>query len=808
MRKREKNNLLLHEAVRGNRRDIVADLVSRDGNNKELVNSSDGFAQTPLHIAASNGFTELVQLLLQNGADVRQVDRNSWTPLHSAANAGQFAICKILLEHGSEASALTDAGTTALHYLVRHTTDDAELFREVLTMLINQGCEVDSQNKYGETPLHQASFRGKKQSVEFLIEHSADVNITTKAGETSLHFAARTGRGDIVSLLLAAGADPMRRGDYGTCKDVAVTANHTNIIALLDRYLETQTKKKPMMPVTDDPPSTSFLPQTKNLLVGLRGIQPRQRRLRHINFIMARNLGDADTNRLLDTYFTLHEKEDSKPFYTSEVVPATLNPKWRRIDPSQFVDIESSAGECVIFVVRLWTCHIRERHRLVAQCIIDLNRLGYVGETEVGFGSFPPNSLLFDMGDGLYTRDDTIAAMSSAGQLELVPPSIEVRKTGKTSGLRDFTRLIATKRRLNEMRAKAKENRLAIEKMHAARLQCLNLAHKRDLLKVGVAELKKELEARQKTLQVEREVVRDARALLVPRARALSKSQIAFLAHNQQLIDERKAFDTDRALLIAILRSLDRRRWKLIGELNEIYPVHNAPTDNHCLCICGIRLPNSDSFLGCDEEEVATALGSVCHIILLISKYLEVPLRYPMRPMCSRSFVLDEITADVPTKYPLYYRGVDKQSFATGVFLLNKNVEVLLESQNIRGFPLRHTLRNVQKLMQSASERQSPSGAPPTGRRGRPSVSATSRRPPRKTGPASSASSSSGNGRENTTLNNPNSSFSPSSSGSGVVPIVSSLMNASTSSSSSSSSSLLGSGTSRARSLSLTNNNG
>jgi len=40
----------------------------------------------------------------------------------------------------------------------------------------------------------------------------------------------------------------------------------------------------------------------------------------------------------------------------------------------------------------------------------------------------------------------------------------------------------------------------------------------------------------------------------------------------------------------------------------------------------GMKLPNSE-FVGCEEEEVATALGSVCHVVQLISKYLGV--RHP-----------------------------------------------------------------------------------------------------------------------------------------------------------------------------------
>lgn len=59
----------------------------------------------------------------------------------------------------------------------------------------------------------------------------------------------------------------------------------------------------------------------------------------------------------------------------------------------------------------------------------------------------------------------------------------------------------------------------------------------------------------------------------------------------------------------------------------------------------------------------------------MIAKYLQLPLRYPIIPMCSRSIICDEISQQTSSKFPLYSRGVDRTRFEYGVFLLNKNVE-------------------------------------------------------------------------------------------------------------------------------------
>jgi hypothetical protein len=44
------------------------------------------------------------------------------------------------------------------------------------------------------------------------------------------------------------------------------------------------------------------------------------------------------------------------------------------------------------------------------------------------------------------------------------------------------------------------------------------------------------------------------------------------------------------------------------------------------LSVNNAKLPNADSFFGYEEEEIATALGSVCHVLFIASKYLDVRL--------------------------------------------------------------------------------------------------------------------------------------------------------------------------------------
>jgi ankyrin repeat protein len=61
--------------------------------------------KTALHIAAKIGLANVVKILLENGADVNHEGSDfefPWTPLHHAAAAGHLEVVKILLEGGAE----------------------------------------------------------------------------------------------------------------------------------------------------------------------------------------------------------------------------------------------------------------------------------------------------------------------------------------------------------------------------------------------------------------------------------------------------------------------------------------------------------------------------------------------------------------------------------------------------------------------------------------------------------------------------------------------------------------------------------
>jgi ankyrin repeat protein len=101
--------------------------------------------------------------------------------------------------------------------------------------LLAAGANANLANRYGVTPLLQASRTGDVPVMKALIDGGADVRLAHPEGETPLMAAARTGRIDAVRLLLERGADPNARESFQqqTALMWAAAEGHTSVIDAL-----------------------------------------------------------------------------------------------------------------------------------------------------------------------------------------------------------------------------------------------------------------------------------------------------------------------------------------------------------------------------------------------------------------------------------------------------------------------------------------------------------------------------------------------------------------------------------------------
>lgn len=72
--------------------------------------------RTLLHWASVGGNKDLVELLLEHGADPDCSDETGWTPVMCAACAGRLDAVRLLVGRGADANARNDGGHSALQY--------------------------------------------------------------------------------------------------------------------------------------------------------------------------------------------------------------------------------------------------------------------------------------------------------------------------------------------------------------------------------------------------------------------------------------------------------------------------------------------------------------------------------------------------------------------------------------------------------------------------------------------------------------------------------------------------------------------
>ncbi|KAG1769578.1 hypothetical protein EDD22DRAFT_868318 [Suillus occidentalis] len=170
-------------------------------------------------------------------------------------------------------------------------------------------------------------------------------------------------------------------------------------------------------------------------------------------------------------------------------------------------------------------------------------------------------------------------------------------------------------------------------------------------------------------------------------------------------VAEQKCLDTLRARLPVI-------RMSLISTLSWVYPIDLLSSSELLYTILTVPLPipfnatepapplSLASHKEVTEDAVASALGFAAQVVQLLAIYMGKGLTYPITCIGSRSLIRDNISAMVgPRMFPLFSKGVDTYRFEYGVFLLNKDIEMLMANRDLRALDMRHTLPNLKNLL-------------------------------------------------------------------------------------------------------------
>ena len=207
----------LVSAIKAGNRAAALALLQQKAN----VNVADANGATPLHYAAYQEDTDLVDRLLKAGAKPSVANQFGSTPLSEAAAVGNAAIIMLLLRAGADANSRNPEGQTALMAVAR--TGRIEAARA----LLDAGADVNAVEQWGgQSALMWAAAQKQPAMVRLLIDRGAKVDVrgtsrdwerrTTaeprpkdlhRGGFSPLLYAAREGCLECARHLLQGGAD-------------------------------------------------------------------------------------------------------------------------------------------------------------------------------------------------------------------------------------------------------------------------------------------------------------------------------------------------------------------------------------------------------------------------------------------------------------------------------------------------------------------------------------------------------------------------------------------------------------------------
>ena len=191
----------IHDAARDGDMAKVKALLKE---NPDLVLSKDNIdGGTPLHMAASGGHKDVVELLLANKAEVNAKSyNNGGTPLHWAVSRGHKDVVELLLANKAEVNATANGSITYVPLAFQNAVKAGDMAK-IQALQKGDPDLIPSKDYKSITPLHVAAGSGHKDVAELLLANKAEVNAKNNNGGTPLHWAASRGHKDVVELLLA-----------------------------------------------------------------------------------------------------------------------------------------------------------------------------------------------------------------------------------------------------------------------------------------------------------------------------------------------------------------------------------------------------------------------------------------------------------------------------------------------------------------------------------------------------------------------------------------------------------------------------
>ncbi|KZF26923.1 hypothetical protein L228DRAFT_280064 [Xylona heveae TC161] len=481
-----------------------------------------------------------------------------------------------------------------------------------------------------------------------------------------------------------------------------------------------------------------------------RGVMRRRSTLSWANFspdTRQKKLESVASGRMADTWFSLHCAGNDEPVYISEVIEKAMNPSFRFFDLNSCGPLISRLDDMAI---KVWAKNeTLDDYNLLVELQVNLQSLQFIGKTlENSHHPLPQNCIVFHLSDGVYTSFTDLPPEEPSIGL----PRVTTQGAQSSSSYDALMRLSTLDDCIQD--ALATRERLASQITHLLKTNedRVTTVAQVPLSESSLTTTKRYCASQKRLLKNAISRRGELQMSLNARREAMLQGQKSQARAKEYLEGATTKLSNCRSLESETAEDIHGQRRRICEDLMNIFPIE--PVSNGrplAFTIRGVPLPANSNFGESDEDEEATAaaLGHVAHVVYLLSFYLSIPLPYPVQPYASNSFVRDPISlmprassggnstssssntqpnsTSFPSTssgngffsfsssslssagnnnsisnyrtFPLYVRGAVRYRFEYAVFLLNKDIELLLSRQSLKVLDIRHTLPNLKYLL-------------------------------------------------------------------------------------------------------------
>jgi ankyrin repeat protein len=163
---------------------------------------------TNIHFNAVNNNIAELKNNIKDGVDIDVLGEYASTPLHYACREGNLEIVNFLIEQGANVNSKNHYSTIYPIFDAINSRNNQKNYFLIIQSLIESGVDINKTDSFGNTLLYHAIEEENMKLIELLIQLGCDINqVSRHDKDSALHYAYFQKNRKIISMLINSGAN-------------------------------------------------------------------------------------------------------------------------------------------------------------------------------------------------------------------------------------------------------------------------------------------------------------------------------------------------------------------------------------------------------------------------------------------------------------------------------------------------------------------------------------------------------------------------------------------------------------------------